>query len=378
MTMETTKNPRFEYLILVEPLGFLYGSAGRFLSPDNLVGRSGTSFPPSAAAISGIFAAAYGNDAIQNLYLAGPFWGITDEVRSQGDFYVPTPLNCLVKDKKIQQQIKWHDGKWQVQKDGKWQLPPNEKFEQGNWISILKWQDLRDGKNPPVVKEKDEREKTYLWTFVPHLHPRLQEEQRRVVDPEDERGSLFLENAVQLNPNACLIYLSNTEINNGWYRFGGEGHLVNIECQSISSKVQQLLSEPVGKTFALIVPALWGSNRLSYRQPINLHKGDPEKYKQADPESNNKFVWEIETIYTSRPIPFRYRLGEQKNAAPNDPKLLSRGRYAVPAGTVYVMKEPSLKTPCDKPWQDWPKEWFPQEGPSLKRWGCGLALPLSD
>lgn len=36
----------FQYLILIQPLGFLYGSAGRFLSPENLVGRSGTSFPP--------------------------------------------------------------------------------------------------------------------------------------------------------------------------------------------------------------------------------------------------------------------------------------------------------------------------------------------
>jgi hypothetical protein len=35
----------FQHLIALEPLGLLYGSAGRFLSPDNLVGRSGTQFP---------------------------------------------------------------------------------------------------------------------------------------------------------------------------------------------------------------------------------------------------------------------------------------------------------------------------------------------
>jgi CRISPR-associated protein Cmr3 len=36
----------FKYLISIEPLGLLYGSAGGFLSPESLVGRSGESFPP--------------------------------------------------------------------------------------------------------------------------------------------------------------------------------------------------------------------------------------------------------------------------------------------------------------------------------------------
>lgn len=40
---ENNQKPPFQYLIIIKPLGFLYGSAGRFLSPDNLVGRSGTS-----------------------------------------------------------------------------------------------------------------------------------------------------------------------------------------------------------------------------------------------------------------------------------------------------------------------------------------------
>ncbi|MGG6263924.1 hypothetical protein ACQ4M3_10815 [Leptolyngbya sp. AN03gr2] len=57
----------------------------------------------------------------------------------------------------------------------------------------------------------------------------------------------------------------------------------------------------------------------------------------------------------------------------HQPKRLSRGRYAVPAGTVYVLQEP-----LEIPWQDWSIDWFPKEGPSLKRWGCGLALPLID
>jgi CRISPR-associated protein Cmr3 len=44
----------FNYLITVQPLGFLYGSAGAFLSPENLVGRSGAKFPPDAATLSGL------------------------------------------------------------------------------------------------------------------------------------------------------------------------------------------------------------------------------------------------------------------------------------------------------------------------------------
>jgi hypothetical protein len=55
--------PPFTHLIIIEPLGLLYGSAGRFLSPENLVGRSGTNFPPSAATLSGLFAASKGKGA---------------------------------------------------------------------------------------------------------------------------------------------------------------------------------------------------------------------------------------------------------------------------------------------------------------------------
>jgi CRISPR-associated protein Cmr3 len=88
----------FQHLIAIEPLGLLYGSAGRFLSPDNLVGRSGTQFPPSAATLSGLFAAQYGNDAVQDLRLAGPFWAKTEELEQTQTVYVPLPMNYRVKD----------------------------------------------------------------------------------------------------------------------------------------------------------------------------------------------------------------------------------------------------------------------------------------
>ena len=363
---KTSENLPFSHLIVIEPLGLLYGSAGKFLSPENLVGRSGTSFPPSAATLSGIFAASLPLEDIWNLQLAGPFWACNHNPQN---FYVPTPFNCLVKDKKIYQQIAWHDGKWQIYKEEKWQKPDNDKFEKGTWVAIADWQKLRDRENPPVVREKDEKEETFLWQFVPHLHPRLQEDQRRVVEPEEERerGSLFLENGVQLNPDVCLVYLSNIPIPNGWYRVGGEGHLVNLCCENICQTVTDLLKEDLGRSFALITPAVWGSNRLSYREPM----------VQKDRDKNNELVpaWQWEALLTERALPFRYRLGNPQESAEGEKrksneKLLSRGRYAMPAGTVYVLKEPL------KAWQEWDDAWFPKEGVSFKRWGCGLSLPL--
>jgi CRISPR-associated protein Cmr3 len=161
------------------------------------------------------------------------------------------------------------------------------------------------------------------------------------------------------------VYLSNLAIASGWYRFGGEGHMVDVTCVDVGEVVQELLQQSIDRCFALITPAVWGSNRLSYREPILCNS------------SVDARVWSVETMLTERPSPFRYRLGNRIDEQKNDvhqsyePKLLSRGRYAVPAGTVYVLKEP-----LGQAWQDWAPDWFPKEGPSLKRWGCGLALPL--
>ncbi|WP_225225785.1 hypothetical protein [Komarekiella delphini-convector] len=137
--------------------------------------------------------------------------------------------------------------------------------------------------------------------------------------------------------------------------------------RSSCSTLDHFLKAPVENTFALITPAVWGSNRLSQREPVYLEKRDKAFYEQPEPESQEKNVWKLKALFTERPIPFRYRLGRK-----GEIKLLSRGRYAVPAGTVYV-----LEKPINQPWQDWDVNWFPKEGPSLKRWGCGLALPLA-
>jgi CRISPR-associated protein Cmr3 len=344
------------YLITIEPLGLLYGSAGAFLSPENLVGRSGAKFPPSAATLSGLIAAAHSeqNEQFRSLRLAGPFWAFADQPQQ---FFVPTPFNHLTqlgaKSQGVHQGTVEHRMAWQpdaaydrwVTADGR---SPIGKFAKETWLSIADWQQASEQTvygNP--------------WEFVPHLHPRLRADERRVwTDAEADQGSLFLENAVQMVPDTCLVYLSSLEIEPGWYRFGGEGHLVDVNCVALADTTQKLLRAPLGRAFTLITPAVWGSNRFSYRYP----------------EAWNGHV---QTMLTERPTPFRYRLGNRKNQSgednhqPGQPKLLSRGRYAVPAGTVYVLDREQ------PPWQEWADALFPQEGPYLNRWGCGLALPLS-
>ncbi|MBO3460359.1 CRISPR-associated protein Cmr3 [Aetokthonos hydrillicola Thurmond2011] len=368
--VETTDNtskekylpPRspFTHLIIIEPLGLLYGSSGRFLSPENLVGRSGTHFPPSSATLSGLFAASKQQADIRDLMLAGPFWGNIDEVSrfapsqkskvksqksDEQNFYVPTPRNYLVKNGKIVEKLHWdREKKEWLNEKGK---SPVDKFESHTWLAINNWN------NPEEIKKNP-------WRFLPHLHPRLEQDERHVIRNHEEQGSLFLENSVQMETGTGLVYLSNTELNPGWYRFGGEGHMVDVRCEPIGSKLNDFLKKPVGNTFALITPAVWGSNRLSKREPVYL-----EKHNLAVDEQE-KNVWNLEALFTERPVPMRYRLGGNAQT-----KLLSRGRYAVPGGSVYVLKEG-----IDKPWQDWDVNWFPKEGPSLKRWGCGLALPL--
>lgn len=348
----------FSHLIIIQPLGLLYGSAGPFLSPETLVGRSGKSFPPTAATVSGLYAAKYSQSEdkekaestrklnLPDLKIAGPFWAYQSNPQN---FYVPTPLNYLVNLNPLPEDNGIRRGKitaklhWE-RSQKKWLPLQPGKFDSATWIPITDWE------NPQTVSDVP-------WQHLPHLHPRLEDNQRRV-DTALERGSLFLENSVQMHPDACLVYLTNTPIDEGWYRFGGEGHLVDVECQPITnSTVVELLKQPVGDCFALITPAIWGSNRFSYRFPMIQ---DDEDWKPA-PE------WENAITFTERPTPFRYRLGGTGKT-----KRLSRGRYAVPAGTLYI-----LEKGISEPWFKWDEAWFPHEGYSFQRWGCGLALPLT-
>jgi len=332
----------FTHLITIDPLGFLYASAGPFLSPENLVGRSGNSFPPSAATLSGLYAAQYGEDQgeqqrtlnLPELRIAGPFWAKSNTIE---DFYVPTPFNYLVEQgtNTITYRLHWYP------KTKQW-LPTQEeqreeyketlkKWRGGSWYCIKHWNNSAQNQvaSPP-------------WKYCPHLHPRLEEEQRHT-----SKGDLFLENTVQMDTDYSLVYLANQELPSGWYRFGGEGHLVEVNSQPLSDNLKNLFNLPVNKCFSLITSGVWGSQHFSYRFPE---------------------AWEnkLETWITERPTPFRYRLGGQGKV-----KRLSRGRYAVPAGTIYLLKEEIAK-----PWYDWDEGWFPKEGYGFWRWGSGLALPL--
>jgi CRISPR-associated protein Cmr3 len=352
----TTAENKFRYLITLEPLGLLYGSAGAFLSPENLVGRSGAKFPPSAVTLAGLFAAAFAEQGgnIQSLRVAGPFWSFTNDIQN---FCVPTPFHLItqlepepdseyaVKKGIISEVLTWHPKAtdnpydcWKSAQEHKADTktkPKSSKSTKDTWLPINQWQ------TPTTVYDKP-------WKFLPHLHPRLQADQRHVVEAQSGEGSLFLENSVQMVPDTCLTYLSNAEIEPGWYRFGGEGHLVSVTIHPLSEKTQALLNTPLGYTFALITPALWGTNRRSLRYP----------------EAWNKH---LQTILTERPNPFRYRLGGKDR---ENPRRLSRGRYAVPAGTVYVTTK---QQPC---WYEWQSEIFPKEGYPMNTWGSGLALPL--
>jgi CRISPR-associated protein Cmr3 len=341
-SLDTDSSPSckpLKYLITITPLGFLYGSTGGFLSPDNLVGRSGTNFPPSAATAAGLLAAFHEDhksDIKNTMQVAGPFWAWQSDIEN---FYVPTPLHCLVEDSHIQHCLRWQDDKWQTWDEitKAWEYPPDGKFSDNTWLNLSHWKCLsgRAQKScPPIPIE------SAPWKPNPHLHPELQHEQRHT-----QEGRLFLEHAIELHPDACLVYLSSHPIeSNKWYRFGGEGHMAEVGCHPIPQLLQTFLSQSLENCFALITPAVWGSNRFSQRHPDQ---------------------WKEVNMLTTRPKPFRYRRG----------KILSRGRYAVSAGTVYNSPNPE-ESWQNLPWQDWPKEWFPKEGIFLKQLGCGLALPL--
>ncbi len=173
-----------------------------------------------------------------------------------------------------------------------------------------------------------------------------------------------------MDEDISLVYLSTHKLPDGWYRFGGEGHLVEITSHGLNkdSVINKLLNTPIQRGFALITPGVWGTNNLSKRYPTAL-----------------KTDYKLSHLLTDRPIPFRYRLGkgESKNSS-----VLGVGRYAVPAGTVYVLKQNLNKT-----WWEFPNEWFPQskgqpssqqatsenesQNTLLKQLGCGLCLPIT-
>lgn len=331
----------FKYIITVNPLGFMYGSSGGFLSPENLVGRSNAKFPPDAATLSGLF---FSTNKVkpfcddkklsEKLYVAGPFWG---ELDNRDYFYIPIPWSKIISEKQEDQ--------WIIQ-DGEWYRSPEKKEiePEYRWQTVNSWEDLpRDIRRENNVAKEP-------WKYVSLLHPRMKNDERHV----REKDGLFLENSVQMGSHkrnnqykeTCLVYLSTYPLADGWYRFGGENHVVEISSIELpdDSPILELLSKKIQKTFALITPAVWGSNRLSGRYPQHPNFPKPTH------------------ILTDRPIPYRFRAKGR----------MGRGRYAVPAGSVYVFDKP-----LDKTWWELDEKLFPIEGYSLKKVGCGLCLPIS-
>lgn len=353
----------FKFLIMVRPLGLLYGSAGAFLSPENLVGRSGSKFPPDAATLSGLFLSTNREKPFtdhqelkMNLTIAGAFWARDEDFQYENqDFYVPIPRSLIIDEDKTDQ--------WEIQ-DGKWcRSNKDDDIESTySWQTISTW-----GKAIDFIRKEGIPQKgipKVPWEFVPMLHPTLDPDQRHVRIPADEndRGSLFLENAVQMQEGSFLVYLSTHQIPDGWYRFGGENHIVEITSQDINEDILNLLNTPIERQFALICPAVWGTNNLSFRYPKD------ERFSNKRP-----------AMLTDRPIPFRPRTVKSNNQQQRTNKL-SIGRYAVPSGTVYVVKNPLNMT-----WWDFPNNWFPQSNNNLsinqrplpfKHLGCGLCLPI--
>ncbi|MBF2049018.1 MAG: CRISPR-associated protein [Elainella sp. C42_A2020_010] len=361
----------FRYLIKITPLGLMYGSAGAFLSPENLVGRSGHKFPPDAAAVAGLLLNSNREQGFpiphsvlrESLYVAGPFWA---EISSPFNFYVPVPRHQIIAEDQQYDEWKIEKYEWTRSQD-----ETKRALESGyHWQSINQW-----NKPTGTVARNTKAVGKEPWKSVAFLHPKMKDDERVSLDED----GLFLENAFQLDDRYCLIYLSTHPMPDGWYRFGGEGHMVEVEGQNLEitekHSIYRLLRHPIQQTFALITPGVWGSNNLSYRYP-----------KHPDfPKDGIK-------ILTDKPVPHRFRLGASKsrelsNQPKQPPGRLGRGRYAVPAGTVYVLKRALNEQ--HSTWWRFPDDWFPREGKGiageeskegglrLKHFGCGLCLPVT-
>ena len=389
----------FKYLIKIQPLGLMYASAGAFLSPENLVGRSGEKFPPEAATLSGLIFSANKPDpqALEdlryNLRVAGPFWAKCEKPGDEQSFYVPMPRHKIIGENENDFD------EWEM-KSGKWQLASepdeNERDKESEsdrqqeakkvepeyfWLRIDNWDE--SPANISLEKDKGTVAKT-PWKFVPILHPKIQNEQRNVMGED----GLFLEYAVQMDDDTCLIYLSTHKIKPGWYQFGGENHIVEISWVELSNSMVDKLNKPIERSFALITPGVWGSNKLSYRYP----KPRNPKYQHYPKQDHQKFPQKCPQMLTEKAVPYRYRIGHGETV--NEKRKtgrLSRGRYAVPAGSVYVFKER-----LDLNWWHFPDHWFPDARSAekaklpdkkgldekeplfslLKNMGCGLCLPV--
>lgn len=347
----------FQHLILLEPLGLLYGSTGRLLSPEALSGQASEHFPPDSPALSGLLASRLDRSQVWDLHTAGPFW-----LDPNDGLMLPAPFTLLQERQRdggrfSARRLAWCEANEELgpigwrPSDGK---EPPRKAPSGGWIALKDWALVGEpGTRIPIHDNP--------WKAVPHLHPKLQDDQRI----SDGDGSLFLEYGIGLEPRVMLAYLSNHAIEEGVYRFGGEGHLVQLRHQPIPPRLEELLSCHLTAPFALITPGVWGGPKLSLREPIDTTA------------PHGQFPWHrcghAPGILTDKPRPWRHRLGAGNRNAEEaaGKRRLSRGRWAMPAGSCYQLRGDPLK-----PWVEWHESWFPREGFSFKQLGTALALPI--
>ncbi|MFN9485510.1 MAG: hypothetical protein ACK6BM_02560 [Cyanobacteriota bacterium] len=356
---------RFKHLALIEPLGLLYGSSGRLLSPEALTGHACEQFPPDSPAAAGLLASQLGRADLEMLFTAGPFW-----LSASGDLMVPAPM-VLIQERGgptggfSRHRLTWQDDGSQGGRPGWWHQAKAEhvgKRPSGGWIRLRDWPHPA---NPEaagaVIAIHDDP-----WKAVPHLHPKLRDDERVSAGT----GALFLEYGIAVQPGVRLAYLCSHRIPDGVVRFGGEGHLAQLSFARIPPLLEGLLHQPLEGSFSLLTPGLWGGPKISIREPIDT----------TIPRGH--FPWRREGqspgILTDRPRPWRYRLGagsrDPSSSAGERParRRLSRGRWAVPAGSCYRVAGEPLK-----PWAEWPEEWFPKEGFSFKHLGTALSLPIT-
>lgn len=348
----------FAYLIALEPLGLLYGSLGRLLSPEALTGRASEHFPPDSPALAGLLASQLSRAEVWDLHTAGPFW-----LDAKQSLMLPAPLTLLQEITADGRRISRRRLAWiETNKDGLapsgWRpadgQDPPRKAPTGGWIALHHWPLVGvDGEEIPIH--------TNPWQAVPHLHPKLSDEQRVSAG----EGALFLEYGIAVQPGVALAYLSSHAIPDGVYRFGGEGHMVQLRRLSPPPALIRMLRQPLPAPFTLITPGLWGGPKLSLREPIDTSapSGAYPWQHQGQPPG----------ILTDKPRPWRHRLGAGRGGpeGTTGKRRLSRGRWAVPAGSCYRLEAKTLP-----PWAEWDEAWFPKEGFSFKQLGTALALPL--
>lgn len=355
----------FQCIVLIEPLGLLYGSSGRLLSPEVLTGQASEHFPPDSPAVAGLLASQLSRADVEHLFTAGPFWWSGCE-----DLMVPAPMLLLQEEggatgRQSRDRLTWQESNAEQQWTGWWHqawADQQGKRQNGGWIRLVDWPHPANPDRPAkVIAIHDDP-----WQAIPHLHPKLRDNER----VSALEGALFLEYGVALPPMVRLAYLSSHPIPDGTVRFGGEGHLARLSCVEIPPLLGTLLAQELKAPFALITPGLWGGPKLSIREPIDttIPRGHFPWRREGKPPG----------ILTERPRPWRYRLG----AGSRDPspwpgerpakRRLSRGRWALPAGSCYQVAGAPLQ-----PWAEWPEKWFPKEGFSFKQLGTALSLPIT-